>query len=219
MVLHHSQTKGTAKLLLLGIANHQGDSGAWPSVATLAKYTATSPRRVQQILHELRDTGELDIDAQGGPSGTNRYWVTVSCPESCDRSSAHRGGEAHFRGGMKPTSPGGVKPTSPEPSLEPLVNQRKRATRLSEDWKPSERLIEWCQNAFPHLDSKSETECFIDYWVAKPSNATKLDWERTWMSWMRRASRRGTPRGKTRRSAAEDNWAVVQKFERVALDG
>lgn len=209
--------KGTAKLLLLGIANHQGDEGAWPSIATLSKYTSTSERRVQQILRELEEAGELSIDVQAGPSGTNRYWVTVACPEFCDRSSAHRGGEAHFTGGVKPVSPQGVKPISPEPSLEPSLNQNGRATRLSEEWKPSDELIEWARIECPRVDVHVETESFVDYWLAKPSNATKLDWNRTWKSWMRRVNQRQTV--SRRRTAAEENWDIVRKYSSGAING
>ena len=36
LVLHHSVAQPTHKLILLGIANHQGDGGAWPSIETLS---------------------------------------------------------------------------------------------------------------------------------------------------------------------------------------
>ena len=98
MVLHHSRMKGSAKLLLLGIANHEGDGGAFPSVATLAKYTGTTPRYVNKLMVELQEAGELDIDPLAGPNFTNIYRVKVTCPEDCDRSFNHRGGEPQFRG-------------------------------------------------------------------------------------------------------------------------
>ena len=97
VVLHHSKARGTAKLVLLGIANHQGDGGAWPSIATLARYANTEPRAVQKQLAKLVSSGELAVQVQaGGTADTedhrrpNRYDVLVSCPAWCDRTPQHR---------------------------------------------------------------------------------------------------------------------------------
>lgn len=97
VVLHHSQAKGTDKLVLIGIANHAGDGGAWPAVATLARYANVDVRNVQRSLSRLVDLGELTRYVQaGGLVGRpdflrpNRYDVTVECPEWCDRSAHHR---------------------------------------------------------------------------------------------------------------------------------
>lgn len=96
-VLHHSRSKGTDKLVLLGIANHYGDGGAWPTVATLARYANTTERTVQRSLHNLIKLGELGVHLQQG--GTrhmkdgerpNRYDVLVACPALCDGTTQHR---------------------------------------------------------------------------------------------------------------------------------
>lgn len=143
-VLHHSQAKGTARLVLLGIANHAGDGGAWPSVATLAKYAGVTPRNVQKALRGLQELGEVRVyTQQGGLPFTsdqhrpNRYDVLVACPPWCDRSPAHRdtrqqhpalwisgvseatppvGGDTR---GVSEATPGGVSEATPEPSIEP----------------------------------------------------------------------------------------------------
>lgn len=97
VVLHHSRAKGTDKLVLVGIANHAGDGGAWPAVLTLARYANVDVRTVQRSLSRLVDSGELTRYVQaGGLVGRpdylrpNRYDVAVECPEWCDRSSQHR---------------------------------------------------------------------------------------------------------------------------------
>lgn len=152
LVLHHSQAFGAAKLVLLGIANHQGDGGAWCSVATLAKYAAVSERRVQQILSELEAAGELvrKLQAAGyGGSKTNLYWVNIACPDDCDGTSNHRTqgrsplhprGEAHFTPGAKPASP---KP-SLEPSVEPIYAQdepERAPESFDEFWRTYPRKV------------------------------------------------------------------------------
>jgi hypothetical protein len=97
LVLHHSKSKGTAKLVLLGIANHEGDGGAWPAVATLMRYANMDRRSVQRAIQKLVEMGELQVLKQkGGNEMThsalrpNLYRVKVFCPFTCDRSSQHK---------------------------------------------------------------------------------------------------------------------------------
>lgn len=113
VVLHHSRAKGTNKLVLLGIANHQGDGGAWPSVATLARYANVTERNVQKALSWLVSAGELVVYAQeGGTRDTpdhrrpNRYDVVVSCPSWCDRTSQHRDTRRHAGQQLRATGVG-----------------------------------------------------------------------------------------------------------------
>lgn len=149
IVLHHSRAKGSDKLVLLGIANHDGDGGAWPSVATLARYANVEERAVQRSLKRLEGLGEVSIHVKGGgPSGipewkrTNRYDVLVACPATCDRTRNHRHvplpeahadlwinppssttpGVVHDTTPVSPTTPPPVSPTTPEPSIEPTSN-------------------------------------------------------------------------------------------------
>lgn len=96
-VLHHSKATGTAKLVLLGIANHDGDGGAWPTVATLAKYANTSERGTQKAIARLVELGELRVDRQQGGTADyvdalrpNRYHVLVRCPTGCDGTTRHQ---------------------------------------------------------------------------------------------------------------------------------
>jgi len=81
LVLNQSKATGRAKLVLLGIANHLGDQGAWPSIATLAKYANASERSVKRDLQELVELGELKIELQNAPTNhqykTNLYWITI----------------------------------------------------------------------------------------------------------------------------------------------
>ena len=97
IVLNHSQATGTAKVLLLGIANHAGDGGAWPSIRTLTRYAGVDERNVRRALRQLEELGELRIAVQSGGSDRlpsyrrpNRYEVLVRCPRWCDRSAQHR---------------------------------------------------------------------------------------------------------------------------------
>lgn len=95
-VLHHSHHAGTPKLVLLGIAWHDDETGggAWPSISRLAVYSGVSERQVIRALAVLEESGELDIDRHSGKSyggqKTNRYWINVPCPEDCAGDIWHR---------------------------------------------------------------------------------------------------------------------------------
>ena len=140
LVLHHSTLSGTEKLVLLGIANHEGDGGAWPSIETLARYANVSERSVQRAIRTAVEAGELAVeDQQGGTRGTrgdrrpNLYHVLVACPEGCQGGSNHRlDGATQMtpRGsdGVTSVTPrgdasvaNGATPLSPEPSVEPSM--------------------------------------------------------------------------------------------------
>lgn len=97
IALHHSRASGSAKLVLIGIANHDGDGGSFPKIATLAKYANIHPRNVVKCLNTLGALGEIIIHQNAG--GTlktpdsirpNLYEFILACPEDCDRSKNHR---------------------------------------------------------------------------------------------------------------------------------
>lgn len=97
IVLHHSRASGTAKLVLIGIANHDGDGGAWPTIDTLARYANVHRRKVQDALATLERLGEVRRIVQAGGDHNiadhrrpNRYQILLICPSSCDRSRHHR---------------------------------------------------------------------------------------------------------------------------------
>lgn len=109
------------KLVLIGIANHDGDGGAWPSVATLARYACVSERQVQRILGQLEQRELITRKIQQGGHlmrddlRPNLY--VLHRPRTVDNWSngvtpmSPRSGE---RGDTHVTPP--VTPMSPEPS-------------------------------------------------------------------------------------------------------
>ena len=76
-----SQSVGRARLVLLAIADHQGEIGAWPSIETLARMVNASERSVQRDIAELVALGELIKHEQAAPSRgqykSNLYWVNL----------------------------------------------------------------------------------------------------------------------------------------------
>jgi len=93
-VLHHSKASPHAKLVLMAIAYHENETGAWMSQSTLARLCNMSERTIRRHIQELRDHYEIDIipnDGAGhGARMTNRYFIILECPESCDGSFSHK---------------------------------------------------------------------------------------------------------------------------------
>jgi hypothetical protein len=206
VVLHHSKAKGTAKLVLWGIANHHSDQGAWPSIATLARYANIEERRVQQIIRDLAEQGEIAIEEQGGfgqrQYKTNRYFILLTCPNDCDGTLQHRTGvqSVTVRGAILDNQgcnleSSGVQPTAPEPNKNLNKNLMLTSYRLPEDWQPKENDIETMREHFPLLDLKLETHAFRDYWRSVPgAKGKKADWDATWRNWIRNSHKRSKPR-------------------------
>lgn len=147
IALNHSKATGTAKLILIGIANHDGDGGAWPSLATLSRYAGGVNRRnIQRALDRLEQLGEIKRGKMlGGNADTpdhlrpNLYIITVRCPAYCDRTSQHRDNRRALISmlpddlltGVAAAPPGGDSATPPVAAAppEPSFNQ---TTRLKE---------------------------------------------------------------------------------------
>lgn len=153
-VLKNSRAKGTDKLVLLGIANHDGDGGAWPSIATLATYANVEPRGVKKSLRRLEELGELVIHVQAGGNEytradrrPNRYEITV-IERGVLSVTPSDGVSAEVPTGCPPGSHGvsaeasrGVRTdtlTTPEPSSEPSVEPPRvvgAPTLSNEQWQ------------------------------------------------------------------------------------
>ena len=146
IVLNHSQAKGAAKLVLIGIANHLGpdaDEGAWPSQSRLASYANVSDRAVRDAIETLEQLGELVKETAAGHSRNqykpNRYWITLRCPETCDGSLGHNRVEvSDNQGGSFQQS--GWKPASDESLKEPEKKQLN--AQFEEFWNSYPRKLD-----------------------------------------------------------------------------
>lgn len=214
-VLHHSQAAGSTKLVLIGIANHQGDAGAWPAISTLARYANVSERQAQRAIRQLEELGEIKVDYQAPEmlKRTNRYWVTVRCPKECDGTTQHRVGVTSMtRKGDTDDTPR-VTPMTPEPLSEPTEKPMlQKPTRIPETFVITDDMRHWAKETVPDVQIDFETESFIDYWSAKPNHATKLDWVKTWQVWMRENQKRQARRGVPKSSRSERNLELLKKI-------
>jgi hypothetical protein len=63
-----------------------------------------------------------------------------------------------------------------------------KATRLSQDWQPSDEDYLFCEANRPDLNVRETILQFKTYWIAQPMKAgEKVSWSRTWRNWVARA--------------------------------
>ena len=68
---------------------------------------------------------------------------------------------------------------------QPEGKPKKRATRIPENFEPDLGVAQEIGLSFD--EAMMESASFVDYWRAKPSEATKLDWPATWRVWCRKS--------------------------------
>ena len=151
LVLNNSRATGRAKLVLLGIANHLGDHGAWPSISTLARYANASERSVKRDIQELVQLGELKVELQNAPTRqqykTNLYWITISSGVTDSASGVTdwvSRGDSSGKSGVTPVGTQNINITIKEPSL------------------------------------KSDLESFETFWLLYPKKVAKADAIKAW---------------------------------------
>ena len=125
LVLNNSRATGRAKLVLLGIANHLGDHGAWPSISTLARYANASERSVKRDIQELVQLGELKVELQNAPTKhqykTNLYWITIGSGVTESTAGVTdwvSRGDSSGKSGVTPVGTQNIILTIKEPSLK-----------------------------------------------------------------------------------------------------
>ena len=197
-VWQHSQSVGRARLVLLAIADHQGEIGAWPSISTLAGMVNASERSIQRDIQELVALGELQVEVQNAPTNrqykSNLYWVTLpGVTGGASGVTELTSGVTDFASGVTESASGvtaGGVLTITKPLLKPLLN----SSRLPDDWQPKENDILLMKEHFPSIDLKLETHAFRDYWSAVAgARGKKADWDATWRNWIRNSYKRNRP--------------------------
>lgn len=193
VVLNHSKSKGAAKIVLMGIANHLGpdaDEGAWPAQSRLARYANITERGTQKAIQQLVELGEIIVMEHAGKSSgrnkPNRYLITLTCPATCDRSISHKdvvtiGTFEHDDTNFLPTTRtfehDDTNLSSSEPFKEPLSRTiNKNPSLISSDFKP--RTLDADRATYPQTDIDLALADFISYWTEKRTR--RADWDATW---------------------------------------
>lgn len=108
-----------------------------------------------------------------------------------------------------------LNPSSLIPELEAKKKikpkKTKIATRLPEDWTPTDEDIAFCRSEKPHLNPNKIADKFRDYWIAQVgAKAKKADWPATWRNWVRNDNTlplaRGSPKTFQTRQEKTQTW-------------
>lgn len=112
-VWKHSRAKGTARLVLLAIADHcSADGIAWPSLTRLAQYVNVDRSNVIRAINSLVDDGELVRVGRGSKGKATVYRVTL-------------GSGAGATSGATATSGGGATKVVAEARPQPSMNRQE----------------------------------------------------------------------------------------------
>ena len=186
-VLNHSKATGRAKLVLLGIANHQGDQGAWPSIATLARYANASERSVKRDIQDLVELGELVVEVNAAPVDAqykpNLYWVTIS--GVTDSASGVTGQVS--RGDRLGNS--GVTPSGTLTINKTFKETISKKNAFDVHWKPSVDEFSKLRDQYPNADLLGEVSAMIDYLVSAGKEKDVKDMSARFRTWMRNADK------------------------------
>jgi hypothetical protein len=223
LALYHSKATYSNRLVLIAIANFEGENGAYPSLETIGRLAGGINRRtVQRAIDSLVELGEVVEVRRDGV--TNLYKITLACPDDCDGTSHHR----KKKGGGVQTTPvqivqegaaistlgGGVQTTRgavsrPPESLNNLNKNLNKNRQLSKDWEPSDELMKMFKTKWPAIDPVYHIEQFKLYWWA--TGTTKKDWDLTFQSWMNKEQNRKNEYAK-RRNDKRTDWDALDRF-------
>lgn len=195
------------KLVLIKLADNASDTGeCWPSHQHIADQCEISRRSVVSHIDALCAMGLLMKEARRGPNGkrSNVYMLTFDgeSPAHPDVqemhiacagvAQTHSAGAAHrISHSLDPVIDPKIPPLSPQGESAAESSAPRRGTRLPNDWFLPAEWGRWAskETGWPRERILLEAATFADYWQSLPgAKATKLDWEKTWRNWVRRAA-------------------------------
>jgi len=170
-----------AKFVLVALADHhnaQSDQ-CWPSVARIVEHTNYATRTIFNAVDELTAAGLVMQTPRPGTSNLYRLAMGEVCISNTPPMQ-----EVH-------TTPATDAQEVCTPCIQTVKNHkgtvtepRAHAKKLPADWEPTPKLLEWAKERAPHVDTATETEKFINYFLNGPA---RLSWEGSWRNWIIRA--------------------------------
>lgn len=197
-VWENSTACGGELLVLLAIADHADDRGfAWPGIDSLARKSRLTNRHVPRCLKNLAAAGELQVQYNRGPKGTNLY--KVLCFHSPDNMSAL---PTKSRDDILCQGDRCLPQMSPEPSepSEPPTHTID-ATVIAEnasEWPTEEEVIQHAQTYPGNMG------------IGVPAKAITREWARDYWTW---------------RTLDDERWPkrwreeLIRRFEREWRNG
>lgn len=204
-VFHHSQSRGTNRLVLLAIADSTNDQGceAWPSLTTIGHKAGVDRRTVSRCIDRLEESGELERVRHGGRQGiggtSNTYRIVMTTAEEWGQSATTKQGQSATRGteslGAERPQVGAHSPKvgAESPPIHPIhpnhpLEKRattKRGTQAPEEFPITEAMKAWADSKGITVDLLEQTEMFLDHHRAK--GTVFRNWVAGWQKWIRQA--------------------------------
>lgn len=77
-VWEHSEAQGSARLVLLCLAEHADEDGrCWPSIPRISEMTQVSKRQVSRVLKQLEEDGEISYKPGDGRGNHSQYVILL----------------------------------------------------------------------------------------------------------------------------------------------
>lgn len=92
--------------------------------------------------------------------------------------------------------------------VAPAKEPRKRGTRITEDWKPTEADIAWQRTEkITDEQARRETEKFLSHFLAASGpSSVKREWSQAWKNWIRNAADRQGWGGRAVVAQPDTSW-------------
>lgn len=176
-VLDFELADPSAKLILIGIANHTSPNGhCFPSVRLLMRYSGLAESTVREKIRQLEEQKLIEVERTPGKSSIYRLTLPLQRPDHPPPDSG------------------------PPPLRQPDPNHNKNRKEpscadaregLPEDWGPSEKLRRKLDKDYPEIDIDEQARLFVlqnnakGTLIAKPDAAFEI--------WMARAPQLKVP--------------------------
>jgi hypothetical protein len=200
---------------------------AHPSRKTLAgRLHVVDLKVIDRALDDLKRIGAVEVFERYTPAGdrdSNGYLIKAR-----GQLSSQGGGRNLPTGGGADARGVGVETPQqePQPMNHSQLNQSGRATRIPEDWQPTDEQRAYAQErgiVGSRLDDVAAN--FRDHWLNKPGkDGRKLDWGRAWQTWVRNEAKwngaRTAPAPVVERPvyrSAEESRAAREAYEAAEL--
>lgn len=160
-----------------------GVEGRQPTRVEVKNRREKERKRKQKFREKLHESStKPEEKSENFPLFSEDQQVNDGCPTGRDR-----------HGDALPTRPDPTRPIKEQSQtlLPRSAQPKKRACRIPEDFTVTPEMVTWAAEHAPSVDGRFETAQFVDYWTsASGARASKLDWVRTWQTWMRTAQQR-----------------------------
>lgn len=199
------------KLVLLALADCANDEGiAWPSIATLARKCGCDERTIQRNLRVSEAAGILRREEIRGKG--NRYYFTP------DKSPPRQND-----GATKTTkTPGKLPPKPSRTVINDLADAKstraKSSGRIPETWMPGPLppKVQTLTDLWPPGRLERELDGFRDYWLTRPKDFRRENWDRVWWNRIRDIHDRVMRDNRHARQSPRNDAEIQNPYARVA---